>query len=697
MLDIVRDGEEYLLVDCNSRIYRFSLKDFMFSFSKSVGQNDPIHHHYSKAITCSLDSYILIPRIKKSISNIYKLSNNHLFLTTRLKWHRTDVSVAKFSQDCKYLATGGEDGRVFIYTHPNHRYTTFLPRRADYISALAFSEHSKQICYASYDMSFVVYDLERDTEIWSAKSPSVIEDMVFFDGDTKIFYVCKDGEVGVFDIQQNSNTIKAHLLAWPTKIVLSGAHIYIGTRENMLYIYHLPSHTLNHPIELASKGVGCLKIYENLLFICFVNGNIQIIDKLYQMDAFLALLDQNNFKQAKAFAEEHNILLKTLDVYTKVKNTTWPEALKSAIKSLVKSQSQGIPDIALPYLEDLQKAEEIKKYIAERSSIAKFLSAFESRDYYLACKIANDHPCIKDLQEYEKINEYFEKICNISNYLVFSDPNTGKEKFSILAEPFKDIPDKKPIVTTILGNWEQYLIIERYAKKRDFANYFNALKPYPFLKKSRTYQKMFLICENIAHQTQSAIANKDYPQAQEYLKLLAGVEPFVEFVSKSQNYINNIELFLSQYQSKNYTECYKILDKYPEIRTSEEAITLYKETSQVFAEAKSIAQKGDVGKTYQKIQNFLSIAFWKNKVDITMKIAYLYEMFEAFESGVEGVDWSKSIGEYVLRYGRDDEIKNFCNPEPELQKILENISVQPSNEQSLANIKHIQSIIFKKN
>lgn len=697
-LDIVFNNGEYLLVDHNYRVYKFSLKEFMFSFSKQVAKNIPPHHRYSKAIGCSADGYIIAPKNKSSIGRIYKLENNHIFLATRLRWHQADISVSKFSEDSKYLATGGEDGRVFIYTHPNHRLNTFLPRKPDYISSIVFSKSSEKICYASYDLTLTIYDLKTDSQMFVIKTPSVVEDMTFFNRDQKIFYVCKNGEAGIFDIVLNKNEFASRFSSWPTKMMLNidENYAYIGTRDDILYIHHLKDNTVFSSIKLSSKGVTCIKGYENWIFICFANGNIQIIDRFYKMDEFLTLLNQNEFKQAKVFAEKHNILLKTLQVYTKIKNLSWQKILKDVMQLLNKGETQKILNITDPYFEDPQKEEEIKQYILEQPFIQQFLHEFENGNYGAACEIASKHPCVKDFKEYKKIEEYFENVCDISKYLVFQDPLIAKEKIQKLLEPFKNISEKKIDVMTILNNWDKYFLAEKYSKEEDFQNYFMLAQQCPFLKKSKTYQKMYLKCENLTYKVQNFISSKDYAKAQEYLDFLLGAEPFKEFVIKNQNFLNNIELFYEKCKAKNYAECYKMLELYPEMGASEEAIKLYEEIFNIFEEAKNTAQKGDTVQTYTKIQKFFSVSSWRNKVNITMKIAYLYEMHEALGKKDLQIDWEKSISQYVLRYGKDDEIRDFCNLEETFQYFLDNIA-ETSKKRPNENINHIQSIIFIKN
>ncbi|PAF42262.1 WD40 repeat domain-containing protein [Helicobacter sp. 11S03491-1] len=698
VLDIGLSEDEYLFADHRYRIYKFSLKEFLFSFSKQVSKNARPLHQYSKAVSCSQDGYISMPKVKSSIATVYKMENNLISLVARLRWHRTDISVSKFSSDCKYLATGGEDGRVFIYTHPNHKLNTFLPRRPDYISCIAFGKHSENICYASYDLTLTFYNLKTDAKPKITKTPSVIEDMIFFDEDTRIFYVCKGGESGIFDLRTLQNQCRMNFTSWPTKIILNidENYAYVGTREDVFYIHNLKDNTVTHTMKLSSKGVTCIKEYENLIFICFADGSIQIIDRFYKLDEFLKLLNQDDFEQAKIFAEQNNILLKTLEIYTHVKNNRWQEVIKDVTKLLLTNQIDDILNIATPYFEDPKKEAELKQYLYEKTFIQEFSAAFKNNDYAKAYEISSQHPCIKNLDEYKKMEEYFDKIYNVSQHLISQDATGNKEKVRSILAPFENIPDKKMIITTLLNNCDKYLLAEKYTKEQDFTNYFSLVVQCPFLKNSRTYKRMYLACEKMTHEVQDFMATKNYAQANEIINVLLYIEPFKEFGIKSQNYIHNIDRFLEKCKAKDYPECYKMLQLCPEMASSEEYIAIYDEIMQIFDKTKLIAQKGNTKEVYAKIQPFFSLDYWKNKVDIIMKIAYLYEIQIALESKKSNIDWKMSIEQYVLRYTKDDEIRSLCAQDEELQSILEKI---PENirEQPNKSINHIQSIIFTKN
>ncbi|PAF53899.1 hypothetical protein BKH42_03975 [Helicobacter sp. 13S00482-2] len=693
VLDIGSSNGEYLFADHYHRIYKFSLKEFIFSFSKQVYKNTEPHHRYSKAVSCSMDGYVCMPKIQSSIGNIYRIDENGISVASRVRWHRADISFSMFSKDCKYLATGGEDGRIFIYAHPSHKLSTFLPRRPDYISCIVFDSQSKIVCYASYDLTLTVYNLQKDSLICVIDTPSVVEDMIFFEKDTKIFYVCKSGETGIFNLKTNKDEHQMNLSHWPTKIMLNTdeSFVYIGTREDVLYVQSLKENLVGFSIQLSSKGVTCIKGFDDFIFICFADGSIQIIDRFYKIDEFLEILNQTGFEYAKIFADEHNVLLKTLEVYRRVKNSTWKEVVKDVSKLLSLNEIEDVINITSPYFEDPMKEKEIKEYIAEKAFIQNFLGAFREHDYPKAYEIAMDHPCIKNLNEYQIMEEYFDSIYDLAQQLIVKDINSSKEKIQTFLLPFEHLPDKKPLIMTLINECDKYLLAEKYAKAKDFENYFLLVSECPFLKNTKTYKKMHFICEKMTLQIQDLISAKKYPKAQEYLYFLATIEPFKDFANRFQNYLNNIDKFIESCTKKDYLECYKILLVCPELDSSEEYLALHEEINKVFEETKVIAQKGETAKTYANLKKFLPIEYWRNKIDITMKIAYLYEIKKALKDDSLSVDWEESLIQYIKRYGMDDEICELCNKEEKLKAIMQDLGEIP--KKTFQNINHIQSII----
>lgn len=698
VLDIGLNGEEYLFIDHCYVIYSFSLKKFAFSFSKRVSKNPVRQHQYSKAPICSKDGYVITPSVSKSVASVYKVEGNEIFLNTKLRWHRATISASKFSDNNKYFATGGEDGRIFIYSHLNAKLHTILPRRSDYISCIAFGKHSELISYASYDLTLSVYDFKTDKNIRIIKTPSVVEDMVFFSEDEKIFYVCKNGETGIFDLKNAKNYPKEYLECWPTKIALNPneSYVYVGTRKNILYIYPLYDEVAPLKIDLSDGGITCIKQYDNLIFICFANGSIQIVDSLYRVDKFLELLNQKNFEESKVFAEKNNILLKTLDIYREVKNIQWEQTLKNINSLLLDEDYNQALQKVVPYFEDSKKEEQAKNYMLKRTYLKEFLSAFEQKNYSQAYKLASENPVIKNLVEYKKMEEYFEISYNESLEIIVQDPIWGKKNIKESLKIFEEVPEKKQIITTLLKYYDEFLLAEKYAKEQNYPEYFLLAKRYPFIRGTRTYQKIYLTCEQVVRQIQDLIASKDYTQALSKIGFLSRIDIFRDFVDRSRRYLENVEVFLIACKMKNYTKCYEMLKLCPEMHSLKEYIKLTKYILEIFDGAKVIAQKGNTKGTYAKLKVFFGIEPWMNKINMTMKIAYLYEMQNMLQEQVVDIDWDATINAYVQRYGRDDEIKSFCATREDFREIFKDMIILHTKIKE-KNIDHLESIIFMKN
>lgn len=697
VLDIGLNGKEYLFIDHSYVVYSFSLKNLAFSFSKRISKNTLHQHQYSKASICSKDGYIIAPSVSKSVAPVYKVEGEKISLSAKLRWHRATISASKFSSDNKYFATGGEDGRVFIYSHLNAKLHTILPRRPDYISCIAFGKHSEIISYVSYDLTLNVYDFKTDKNLRVIKTPSVVEDMVFFENDEKIFYVCKNGETGIFDLKNDKNYSKENLGCWPTKISLNlnERYVYVGTRKNILYLYPLYDEIAPLKIELSDRGITCIKQYDNLIFICLANGTIQIIDSLYHIDKFLKLLNQKDFEGAKIFAEKNNILLKTLEIYSEVKNIQWQQTLKNMSELLFSEDSDEVLQKALPFFEDSKKEEQAKDYMLKRTSLKDFLRAFNKKNYSQAYKLASENPIIQNLVEYKKMEEFFEVSYNESLDFIVQDPYGGKKNIKEKLKAFEGVPEKKQIITTLLRYYDEFLLAEKYAKEQNYSEYFLLAKRYPFIRGTRTYQKVYLVCEQIVRHIQDLIVSRDYVQARDKMKNLSKIEIFNDFFAKSERYLDNVDIFLGACRVKNYAKCYRILKDCPEMTSLKEYIELAQGILRIFDKAKIIAQKGDTKETYTKLETFFGIEKWTNKINMTMKIAYLYEMQNMLEKEISGIDWDATISAYVQRYGRDAEIKSFCITREDFREILKD-TIQVLTKMDDKNVSHLKSIIFMK-
>ncbi|NWF67196.1 MAG: hypothetical protein HXX81_06990, partial [Campylobacterales bacterium] len=158
VLDFKFSGDVLKILDNGYNFYIASCETFKLVKAQNISSKFEQPHTYSKAFTLNNNSLFLIPLL--GTQNGFVLAfNEELQKVTTISKHKKDIEVATFSHDGKMLATGGADGVLVISdTKTFNTIISFLPR-ADYISAITFSNNNNYIVYSSFDKTTIVFDL----------------------------------------------------------------------------------------------------------------------------------------------------------------------------------------------------------------------------------------------------------------------------------------------------------------------------------------------------------------------------------------------------------------------------------------------------------------------------------------------------------------------------------------------------------
>ena len=159
-----------ILLDSNYNLYE--LREGEFIFAKKIFDYEP-QHQFSKACALSMNGYIAIGEPRSPNCHILHIYNGVLTHIKTLEWHRNDIYNIRFSKNGKYMVSGGEDGKVFIFAMPNFNIANILPPRPDYISNIHLGKVQKLVVYSSYDNTNCIVDMSVNKIIGECETNAV--------------------------------------------------------------------------------------------------------------------------------------------------------------------------------------------------------------------------------------------------------------------------------------------------------------------------------------------------------------------------------------------------------------------------------------------------------------------------------------------------------------------------------------------
>ncbi len=656
------DGKYLLLEDNCYGIFVYAIDEKKLVCGRRFSKEKNYHHIYSKAPSCSDHGDFILPKSNKIGFGLYKVVDEKILtIDSKIKWHKASISCSAFSKDGSFFATGGEDGRLYVFNTKDAKFYAMCPIQADYIACIVFDSKSNFLAFGTYDCKLLIYDLKTFEFVVELKTFGVLVDMFFYDNDEKLFYITKDGESGIYDLLLKNNHLNKHYDIWLHQCVLAPNknYAYIVGRENKLYIHNLQNNEKFIEIELEESGVSFIKIAGNYLCLGFVSGRMIFIDQEYQKEYFLELLKNKNFEEAKIFAQEKNIFLKLQDFYVQVRSKNWEEVLEDVIKLLNTDQTDAALHIAGPYLEDEAIQREFRSYVNKKQLLRDFLEAIENGNYQKAYKIANEKSSLKNLKAFSELERYFEKLLEASKKIL--EENYGHQIYRIkkLFEPFLQIPEKKERIEIVFNHFAQYSTMMQALRDQDYKEAYEIVQKYPFLNVTKAYAKVLNYYKELLAQVQDEILLGMNEEIEEKIALLSAIPLFkkeVENLGKFREMQEKMDVF---FREKKYQECYGLLDQCPELASCEVYFKMEEYFLNLFKGVTDLAQLGKTQEVYEQLSEFFVLEKWKKRMDAIFQIAYFYEIKDADHED-KSINWSATLRAYLGYFHQSSELEELC-------------------------------------
>ncbi|MCE3036413.1 hypothetical protein LW135_01010 [Helicobacter sp. faydin-H20] len=682
-------SEDFLVfVDTHYGVYLYAPAVKKIIFGKRVLQRSVKHHIYSKAVACSKNGDLLIAGANSKVCGLFAVQNQELKKKQSIQWHKADISSMVFSQDSKLFATGGEDGKIFVYTTLDAKFFAILPAQAEYISCMNFDGKSRYLAFATFENKIFLFDLLSHSITAEFDTRSVAESLKFFDDDRKIIYVCKNGEIGVIDLLNKKQRIKGVLNIWLQHCLVhpNEKYAYITGRSNKLIIYKIENNSIFMELDLAENGVSFMQFVGDLLCICFVSGNVVFLDQKHCYDEFKVLLESKNYEEAKIFAETNNVFLKLEELYDSVRLENWQDVLKDILNLFLNNQADSALDIATPYLEDWDLEKEFRYYFDEKEVVAEFLLMIKREQYTQAYAMASKKRGLRNLRLFQELENYFSCIFEASKKMLEEDANHITRVKKIL-EPFMEVNEKKDMIIFLLNNFLQYQYIEKAFRDKDYEECFKLAQKFPFLQKSKAYYGAMQICSNLLYQLKEKSHTHSFDSLQKSIEFLDKIPFFQDEVRALSNFLLKQEDLKKSFYAKKMHDCYALLKQNPDLYSSDIYFELEGYVLQALKNALDFAKQGETSRVYEILGQFIALDVWKGRVESIFQISYFYEI--KYGDLHEAINWYETIKKYINFFGKTSEFKVLCDSKG-LQEIFDEI-LEIKDE----NVEFVPTILVK--
>ena len=625
---------------------------------------DPLHH-FSKSAAVSHNTSKVTMGFVKTAKGVVINTATEIAPIAQLTWQKLQISKVVYSHDDSLLATGGEDGRVLIYTADNHQLILSLPPLSDTILSIAFSDDDSLIFSSCFGKCATIFNVVKNTQITKFETNYLIEDAFFYAENTRLFCVTREGAVLTYDVEKGV-IIKEMVLqnSWLTicKKMPGEEFALVGGKDKLLRIIRLSDDTLIDTINLEQTGITAMRFQESLLYIGYSDGAVDVVDIDLGRDEILALLDKDDLNGALGLIQQKNVFLKTAKEYCIKIETRWKEALAKAIDLLAKDQIQEATAIIEPFMLDKAKKEEFDYYWQQKESTAKFMDALEAKNYVEAYRLVDQFPYLKETLAYENVESLWNKTFEVCKQLLFNDAQGNLAKAQDLLRPFALVKSKKDTAMMLLRNSDKYVQADKEYRAKNFVEYFKMCERFPFLKDVLIYKSALLIGDQIIQRVNALENQNNFAKALEVCKLLASMAPFKNEAGAKIKIIQLKQEFAEACKNRKLIDAFKMAESYYELRSMPEYKKLYETFKKCEKIAINAASTGNGKLALDSLKDYLHIECWVDKIAAILKIAYLAEFANnapGKEGAIENISWKETLQYYIERYGKDEELKKL--------------------------------------
>lgn len=678
--------DRFCVVDEENTLRIYSLDDYKLlgGFRIKLPKNRPLEN----GVDISKNGkYLAIAVDGKKKTSVWDIENKkQLYL---LGWHKGNVLSVSFDNEEKYILTGGEDGRAYLWSLTTGKMISALPPHADYILATDFSLNSLWAATGSYDRSITITNITSMDISYRKKSHRGAVTKLKFIKNQQMISGDKTGELIIWNYTKGS--VLKRLPNMVDRIVdicvdKNNKFLFGISTDKKVALYSLESYEqiTGEFIKLLSNPSALEYVdAKNYLIVGTLEGDIYIYDLLVDERELKALIKSKKYSLAYELLNK-NPFLQATEAY-KILENEWNKTLNVAHKFLEKGDIESAKEFLKPFADVPVKRAIIQNLLRDFGEFDKFKNAVLSLKYPLAYSLANQHPSFKDTIYYKKMEEDWKKVFNLAKETVLKENNI--EKARELLKPFRGVPQKTPLIQALFNERQLYNLLKEKLAKKDFKEFFVLIKRFPFLTETEEYEKALNFAKILDNNIQLLLKKGDYKKAIEYVEIL---EQFPGYEEKAKEYKEKATVLMDFQRllaMKDYHAVFEYVKMYPFLEETSDYKLFQQEINAKLRLAEKYAAKGDVEGIFKSVGDLVKIKEYSMRIANLIKSAYLQQIISLLAAKLKGektdVLIQKAVKNYVNLFGFDLEIGDLIE---KAKKLKVNIDLSGVNEGNISNL-----------
>ena len=650
-IKVIHTGMVYVF-DSSNTIRIFTSE---FKLKNGIKIKMPSHNPFENTVDITCDgNYIAIAEVKGNKTFLYDIQNKKM--KYKFGWHKGEVLNVSFDWDGEYLLTGGADGRAYIWSINLGRMLTALPPHPDYILSGGFSKNNLWVSTGSYDKLITITNIT-STSIYYRKKMhrGAVNKIKFFNGNIMIS-ADKTGELIKWDFRKGKILNRFENMADMVVDFVSDEKqefLFAVTKEKRVYLYDFESAELilQDYIKLDEYPTSLeYNVYLKHLYVGCVDGSVYVFELLKDKEDLKNFIDKKEYSKAYELINKNPFLKKTKE-YKRLE-TIWEKTISAIQKLLEKGEVKKAQYMFEPFKNEPVKRNIFQNILNDFGEFEKFKNAVVNMKYPLAYSLARKYPVYKESLYFKKMEKDFKKVFNKARELI----KLGKtEAARDMLKRFRGVSEKAALIQSLFNEKMLYDMLKRILLKKNFKEFFDFIKRYPFLVDTDEYEKAMRYAKALYEKANEAVKKGNYKAAMRYTDILEEFPEYREKAKQIKEEANNISNFLFYLADKDFDRIEKTVEKYPYLENLDDYQQFLKYYKSIIKNGEKYAVAGDVNGLKHLFKNYVKYELFNNLVYQLVKRAYLNQIM-LFLKQKDLQKALRGIKNYIKLFGFDNEI-----------------------------------------
>lgn len=625
----VASSEKIVSVDAANTVRVYGGKPLALTDGFRIGITEEESFVKSKAV--SADGLLIAISAKKRGVIVYSVPAQKA--RYQFRRHDGEVESLAFAPSVNYLATGGQDGKTFLWHLQSGRMIASLKHHRDYVTSIAFSGNGNWIATGGYDRSVQVSNLSSLTFSHALNGHLSAVTALCFVSSGLLASGEKNGDIILWDFMRGRVTVRLKKMLDEVRcmcVTEDGRFLFAAARDGMVSLYDLfSSEQIAMRYFKFPASVNTMAYHnssdETLLVIGNDEGELIVYDLVRERELLHETIASGQIADAYEMVLA-NPMLRYTPAYGRLEQL-WERSVTAAEDLMKQGKKKEAAEVLQPYMGESEKRLLVQQLLNDFEHHDKFKNAVIGRKFTLAYSVAGQYPMLKKTKEFTQMEAEWQETFAQAKTLLLR--GSMEERAKKLFAPFRGVSEKSAAIQSLFREKELYKLFEKLVAKTEYQKALDLAGRYPAIKTLDDYGKIEQMAKKIERDATRALEAGDYATAarlaQELKSFGSKEEIAEEIIEKANMYATVLNLFAE----KAYARLYKMIDKYPYLESTKVARQLEEAWQKVVTAAENAAASGDVRETKRALGAFFAIESKRGKIRSLFQATYTAQMEKA--------------------------------------------------------------------